>query len=199
MNTDKKNRKLWWGLGAILAALYFGPQMVESSRRMALYRQQLEARQTHAANASPTPASLATPMPTPNAALASYFGIWTGQQAQADHDVCQLALEMRETTLGQLTAYPRLACYPTPYLFGGKKFDARVALAKSMSPISAVLTGTPKDGAVSFHVDKTIGATPEGCAITSFSVTPFGNNQIAAEWQDGNCGKGEMMLSKVSK
>jgi hypothetical protein len=204
MNMNNKNRKLLWLVGAVVAALYFGPQMVESSRRMAIYRQQMEAIKARTTNAGANATGgaglpAATPAATPNAALLSLTGIWQGEQAQADHELCQLAVEIRESGPDQLAGYPRLACWPMMPYVPGQKFNPSTALAKSLSPISAVLSGTVKDGAVAFRVDKTIGATVEGCVLTSFTATPFGNGQLAVEWQKDKCGKGEMILRKVMK
>ena len=47
-----------------------------------------------------------------------------------------------------------------------------------LDPEEAVLTGTVEGGAVQLHEDKNIGTASHGCAVSSFVVTPFGNNFI---------------------
>lgn len=126
--------------------------------------------------------------------------MWEGQQAQPNRDLCQMNLEMRDNGAGLLAAYPRINCVALmPYLPGPHKLDPASAAAKSMSTVSAVLTGTIKDGELAFHVDKAIGATFDGCTLTSFTVTPFGRDEVAAEWQNGTCGRGQIMLRRVGK
>jgi hypothetical protein len=201
MNSNGKNRKYLWAAGAVLVFLYFAPAALQSFRQAAYYRQQEEAARTRtqaakgAAQAAPPAA--ASPSPTP---LSNFIGMWQGEQAQANRDLCQMALEMRDNGAGELTAYPRISCVALmPYLPGPHKLTAAQAAAKSMSPVSAVLTGNLKDGAVAFHVDKTIGATFDGCTMTSFIVTPFGNDEVAAEWQNGTCGRGQIMLRRMGR
>src|ERR1700694_2714204 len=205
MNTNDKNRKLLWVGGAVLAVLYVAPQALQSFRQTAFYREQMQAANARAHNgrgasattgAAPAASGSANiPALAANPSLGAFTGVWQGQQAQANHEVCQLAVEMRENVPGRLTGYPRLVCYPLPSYYPGQpKVNPGTAFLKSMSPISAVLTGSLKDGAVVFHVDKTIGETAEGCALTAFTVTPFGNDQAAAEWQNGRCGNGQMVL-----
>jgi len=207
MNNNGKNRKLLWAAGAVLVFLYFAPAALQSFRQAGYYRQQEEAKERAQAGrgglapASPSPNvstnAPASPSATP---LGNLNGMWQGEQAQANRDLCQMNLEMRDNGAGGLTAYPRLNCVALmPYLPGPHKLDPASAAAKSMSTVSAVLTGTIKDGEVAFHVDKTIGATFDGCTLTSFTVTPFGKDEVAAEWQNGTCGRGQIMLRRVGK
>lgn len=207
MDTTHKNRKLWWAAGAALVFLYFAPTALQSFRQAAFDRQQMEAKARAQAGrggaqpAAPSPNvsanASASPSPTP---LSNLNGMWEGQQAQPNRDLCQMGLEMRDNGAGLLTAYPRINCVALmPYLPGPHKLDPASAAAKSMSTVSAVLTGTIKDGELAFHVDKAIGATFDGCALTSFTVTPFGKDEVAAEWQNGTCGRGQIMLRRVGK
>jgi hypothetical protein len=63
-----------------------------------------------------------------------------------------------------------------------------------MNPNAAVLTGTVKDSAIHFRADKDIGGDIRGCTVTSFTLTPFGAYQLAAEWEAGKCQGGNMLL-----
>jgi hypothetical protein len=209
MNNNGRNRKLLWAAGAVLVFLYFAPSALQSFRQATFYRQQAEARasaqagrgtaQAAAPSASPTNVSANAPATAATIPMSNFTGMWQGQQAQPNRDLCQMALEMRDNA-GGLSAYPRINCVALmPYLPGPHKLNPEQATAKSMSTVSAVLTGTRKDGAVAFHVDKAIGATFDGCALTSFTVTPFGNDEVAAEWQNGTCERGQIMLRRVGK
>jgi hypothetical protein len=47
--------------------------------------------------------------------------------------------------------------------------------------------------------DKTVGTDINGCAVTEFTVTPFGTNVVAAEWKEGACAGGNMLLQEVGQ
>jgi hypothetical protein len=67
-------------------------------------------------------------------------------------------------------------------------------------PDSAILSGKVENGSIRFHVDRTIGKDINGCAIASLTLTPFGPNQLAAEWQDGGtCHGGHVILRNDNK
>jgi hypothetical protein len=69
-----------------------------------------------------------------------------------------------------------------------------------MDPEAAILTGTMRqDGAIQFHVDKAVGSDSNGCAPTSFTLTPFGSNQLAAEWQEKTCGGGHVLMQRAPR
>lgn len=62
--------------------------------------------------------------------------------------------------------------------------------------MSAVLTGVSEKGSVLFTLDKAIGKTPDGCSIEGMTVTPFGVDQLSAEWKDTSCKGGQILLRK---
>lgn len=70
-------------------------------------------------------------------------------------------------------------------------------LLNHMNPDAAVLTGAVEKGAIHFQAEKTIGTDINGCAVTEFTVTPFGTNLVAAEWKEGTCAGGSLMLQKA--
>lgn len=203
MNTNSSNRRWIWIVGIAVAVLYFGPQAMQSFRQAALYRQSLNSQPQNAHSvaaftgqaqpvgaAATAPASVKTPVNT-------LLGTWQGQQAQADRELCQLGLEIREGSPGMLSGYAKVTCWPLVPDVPGRSRITNVV--RSLSPASAVLTGQMKDGAVAFQIDKTIGASVEGCVLTAFSVTAFGNDQIAAEWQRDHCGKGQMVARRMGR
>jgi hypothetical protein len=68
-----------------------------------------------------------------------------------------------------------------------------------INPDAATLTGTVEKGAIHCHADKTVGTDINGCAVTEFTVTPFGTNVVAAEWKEGACAGGNMLLQEVGQ
>ncbi len=77
--------------------------------------------------------------------------------------------------------------------------NQKVALLNRMDPEAAILTGTMQDGAIHFHPDKNIGTDINGCSVSSFTLTPFGANRLATEWQAGSCQGGHMVLAKAPR
>jgi hypothetical protein len=71
------------------------------------------------------------------------------------------------------------------------------AVLNRMSPATAVLSGLMDSGSIHCHVDKTIGTNSNGCAPATFTLTPFGTNQLAAQWDEATCSGGHMILWKV--
>lgn len=203
MNITNRNRKKLWLVGAILVLLYFAPSALQSFRQAALLRERQRAAEAAAQAWRNAPA--AVPADAPSAAviaeIGSLIGVWGGQQAQTNHEICQLALEVRNQAAVQVTGYAKLVCYPLPSYYPGQpKVDPGTAFLKAFTPIEAVLTAALSGtGAIPFHIDKAIGASVDGCALTSFTVTPFGNDQLAAEWQKGTCPGGQMTLQRIRK
>ncbi len=196
-----KNRKLLWFIGAALVVLYFAPSAIQSFREAAAYPQPMEAMTARTQNArgvTPNNAAPAYAPLLPAARVSNLAGIWQGQQAQGNRALCQLALEIRDGAPGVLAGYTKLSCFPL--VLPGQQPPGPVAnILRSQSPASAVLAGEIHDGAVAFRITKTIGTTVEGCSITAFSVTPFGNDQIAAEWELGACGKGQIVAGRLRR
>jgi hypothetical protein len=77
--------------------------------------------------------------------------------------------------------------------------NQKEALLNRMDPDAAILTGTMQDGAIHFKTDKNIGTDINGCSVSAFTLTPFGSNRLAAEWQAGSCEGGHMVLAKAPR
>jgi hypothetical protein len=197
-----------------IAVFHFAPSFINSSSRAAFIRQQQAAqaaRQTAARPASPLPASDAASADT--AAIHgiptqfdSLTGIWQGAGPLPGQDMCSLRLELRKspTDPGRFAGFPILACRPvmTPFTRPSPA-QLQNTLSAWMTPMTAVLSGAPQNGVIQFTVDKAIGKTPSGCAMTSFTVTPFGSDMISAEWQEGQCPagdqRGQILLRRMGK
>lgn len=65
-----------------------------------------------------------------------------------------------------------------------------------MNPDAAILTGTVEKGAIQFRADKTIGTDVNGCAVTDITITPFGASAVAAEWREGACQGGNLLMQR---
>jgi hypothetical protein len=145
-----------------------------------------------------TLASATAPAAAAPASLGKLSGIWRGRAALEGRGICDLRFELREKEPSQFTGYSSFTCVNAGALMSAKdRGNARSAMLNHMNPDSAILTGKIENGAVQFHVDKSIGTDINGCAATSFTLTPFGTNQLAAEWQAGTCRGGHLVLQKV--
>jgi hypothetical protein len=135
--------------------------------------------------------------PAPPARLA---GIWRGRAALEGRGICNLRFELGEKGPDAYSGYSSFACTnAAPLMSAGNRRNPRSALLNRMDPDSAILTGSLQNGAIRLHADKTIGTDINGCAVTSFTLTPFGANQLAAEWQAGECQGGHMMLARARR
>ncbi len=142
---------------------------------------------------------MASTVPMPSAG--ELLGKWEAQATLPDRGVCTEKLELRQSGQGMFVGYSSLLCINLNPYMGGAKPDYRGAALAALdryNPVASVLTGAWENGSLKFHAEKNIGVNPaEGrCAMTSFSVTPFGS-QIASEWQDGSCGGGQLLLKKT--
>ena len=110
---------------------------------------------------------------------------------------CNVKLELRrkEGDAAHIAGFPVINCLsmtaPNP-----RDPRAPQKMLARLSPLSAILTGSNVNGALQFTVDRALGKTVEGCGITSFTVTPFGEGQISVEWQDAPCQGGQLLLRK---
>lgn len=207
MNINYKRK--WWIVAAVLVALYFAPQAVRSFREAGAYQQQLQGLQARAQAARPgnapatvasVPAASGSAQIPPAIQASKLAGVWSGQQADTNLELCQVQIEVRDKGQGEVNGYVKMLCYPTgAYYEAHPKTNVQETFMKAMTPMAAILSGTIKDGTVAFHVDKTIGTGLDGCALTSLTVTPFGTDEVAAEWQKTNCPGGQMTLSRSSK
>jgi hypothetical protein len=200
MNTTSKQRLLWI-VGITLAGLYYcGPSIINSSRRASQVRPGANAGK--AASPLPVPASSADSSGVAGASpeLDKLFGIWQGA-APLPVGMCNLKIELRrkEGDPSHFAGFPVLACIPVMPNLSPEAGVTQQALLASLTPVSAVLTGTAANGSIQFAVDKVIGKTLAGCALTSVSVTPFGADQISAEWQEGTCPGGQLLLKRIGK
>jgi outer membrane protein len=191
---------------------YFAPSFINSSRRAAFIRDQRAAQAIAAAQAQkaakPLPASGAAGISQPSPAIPTQFdsliGVWQGAAPQPGLGMCNLRLELRRPDPAHFAGFPMLACMPIMSPFSKPSAaQTKSAVMSAMSPMSALLTGAAQGGSIQFSVDKVMGKTPSGCVLTSFTVTPFGNDLISAEWKEGAClageQRGQILLKRMGK
>ena len=216
MTTENK-KKLFWIAGIALAVLYFGHSFIKFGPPLPAGRPASPA-QTAAANAAAQRAATGNemrarsgvPLPVPGAApnagvppqplpFDNLLGTWQGLATFSGSTFCGMKLELRrkQDAPDKYAGFPELLCTPASAMGG-------VARGKvpQVSPMSAVFTGSAGDGAIIFTLDKALGTSAEGCSLSTLSVTPFGTDEIAAEWSEGNCDHpqhGQMMMKRSGK
>lgn len=201
---NPKQKKLMWIAGIAVAIWYLSPIFINTARQQAFIRQQQAAQiaKAQAAKAAQQAAQVPTlPAPgtipgAPNSMTqtASVLGIWQGMAIIDGVGNCNLKLELRNATEpGQITGYPVMVCVQIPIISSGPKTIAQ------FTPASAVITGKQGDKSVDFTVDKTTSKGAGRCSFTSFTVTPFGTDQISAEWKQDQCPGGQMLLKRIGR
>jgi hypothetical protein len=205
---NPKQKKFLVVAGIVLAIVYFAPSYINYQRRLAFVRAQMAAHQ-----AKPSPAQGASPLPVPAGAqtpsttaptsttiadappqIDALIGVWQGIAALPNRGMCTLKLELRKN-LEQISGFPVLVCMPMtqPAMRPGNPN----AFLTQMTPEAAVLSGAFTNGAIDFRVERIIGKGPNGCELTAFTVTPFGTDQIAADWKESNCAGGQILLNRL--
>jgi len=211
MNLTNK-QKLFWLAGIAVAVIYFAPRFVRFGPPLPMggrpaptqpNRNSPPARPGVPTPASGLPANGATipPQPLP---FDSLVGAWQGFVPPSGSSFCTMKFELRRKTGApdKYAGFPELLCMPTSAMAGGGFRPGRIPSMPQMNPVSAILTGTAASGSIAFTVDKTIGASSDGCSLSAFNVTPFGADQIDVDWQTGNCDKpqrGQMMLRRTGR
>jgi hypothetical protein len=181
MNLTTEQRKWMWIAVAVIVFWYFVRPMIFYAMQMTAYRAQYArmaaVRQQQAKAAAPTPATLGIP-------LNKLLGIWEGKTAIEGRGNCALKFELRQSPDVRLAGFSTLNCQP---LRGNVSAD----------PETAILSGAANKGSFQFRVDKVVGPDRNGCAPMAFTLTPFGVNQLAAEWQEQGCPGGHAILRRT--
>jgi hypothetical protein len=128
----------------------------------------------------------------------AFQGVWQGQSVIA-RGLCTLELEIRgQREDGRVAGFSSLTCLPLTRAQAQQMGNA-AALFSRLTPTSAILSGAWEKGALRFSVEKNIGggAKGTGCAMHSFTATPFGTSALSTEWIDAACGNGQLMVKKI--
>jgi hypothetical protein len=201
--TKQQQKALLICLGVIVAS-YVVRWLYASAQELANRQKQINLAQQRAKAAPRVPTTSAPAKPSRPVSpfvttLSNLSGFWKGQNLVAGQGFCTLGLELRELeTPANYTAYSTLSCMAPPSLWGlkgGQLLPPR--MRDEMLPTAITLQGTPENGAIRFQVDKTVVSPMSGCATTSFMVTPFGTNRIAAQWREGLCQGGQILMARI--
>jgi len=213
--TDKQKKALLI-CGGLFVASYIVRWLVTSAQQAAFLQQQAIIAAQQRANAAKN-AQKENP-PAQNAKgkgkqekrpplwvltdLSNLSGTWQGSRLLARKGMCTLLLEMRpipEKT-EDYKGYARFNCVPpaglTSFYNGGVLPKQQ---RDNLNPVAMVLTGVPEEGSLHFVLDKTVVTPNDDCETTEFNVTPFGANQVAAEWREGVCRGTQLILNKSGR
>jgi hypothetical protein len=137
------------------------------------------------------------PVPVAPPRDAGMLGKWqSAPMMLANRGICTLWVEMvrKPEEPDKYTGAATLSCAPS-VLFGGPKANVSPAMMLArLNPLSAVMSGVWASDSIAFRVDKVLNAG--GCAWKGFSVSRFGSQNVAAEFEDG-CGGGSMVLRRA--
>jgi hypothetical protein len=177
MNTTQKQR-IFWLAGLAVAAVYIAPSFFH--RRPPVVP----------LPGAPGAGNVFDPLNT-------IAGLWQGVAPLPGRGTCILRFELRRKgdDPGQFSGYPRMVCVPSVPILRGPA----AANATPPKPMAAILTGKTAGGAIEFTVDQVIADSLAGCVFTSFTVTPFGTDQIDVRWKEGMCEGGQMTLRRVGR
>ena len=200
--TDKQRKLIW--IGAALAGTYFfAPTLINHARQAFSTPEPTIAKPSAAKPApiAPTPV-VVTPQQASEAQIARQLtGDWIGGGVQPALGLCRVGLQIKRDPLKEdtVTGYSTTSCNPAFALTGqtATRENRARAAAIATAPTSVIMTGKVSATAIDFTIDKSIGVPIDGCSITSFTATPFGE-ALAAEWKAGTCQGGQMILKKVA-
>jgi hypothetical protein len=124
-----------------------------------------------AGNAAPSPAD-------------AFLDIWRGVVAVQGKGKCNVRLEVRPSMheANTFLGYPTVTCLPAGPI--GSQASAADKFIDAINPDAAIFTGTIENDAIKFKTDKFSCKDSRGCAPDSMTVTPFGANALALEWQE---------------
>ena len=193
----EKQKKIAWAIAALLICIHFAPRFWGVIHPAASHAEVGKPSAAHYIPQAPPP-----PPPSPEAiAAAKYTGVWVGSALMPDQSRCTIKLEVRvdDPLTKQLKGYESKTCIPSTLSFLGARPSPKTIheAIVDTAPVSSVMTGRPQDGGLSFTVDQTIGAPPDGCQLSGFNITDFGLSQVMAQWQEGTCPTGKMLLKKA--
>jgi hypothetical protein len=195
----KQKKFLIVGVLVVLAA-WFLPSYITYQRQLAYVRAQIAARQAKLAQQplpAPPPPVATKPPATPSAPqLDSLLGVWQGAAPLGNRGMCTMKLELRAGNAPeQFAGFPVLLCMQAA-AGAMRPANPNVFLAQ-MTPQAAIATGTAKDGGIFFYVDRIVEKGASDCEMASLTATPFGNDQLAAEWKENNCAGGQILLNRL--
>jgi hypothetical protein len=192
---NKKRRNILLICVAIFLISYIARSIVTTQMRIAYARQQALRRQARPKAASAMTENPAAPTDPP---LANLSGVWEGRgRVPGGRGLCDLRLELKQSDPAHYSGYSRFSCMSVEALTNPKDVNVMANMVDHLNPDAAILTGAAEKGAIHFRADKTIGTDINGCTVTELTITPFGTSAVAAEWKEGTCQGGNLMMQRA--
>jgi hypothetical protein len=138
------------------------------------------------------------PLVAEAAALGNLSGVWEGRgRVPGPRGLCDLRLELKQSEPGHYSGYSRFSCISMDPLTNPKDINAATNIVNHLNPEAAIMTGIVEKGGIHFKTDKAIGTDISGCSVSELTVTPFGASALAAEWLEGECSGGNLMMQRA--
>ena len=192
MKLNEKPRNALLIVALVLVLIHFAPKIVSAFQRPA------QPKPSPVRVATPAPAVPPVPVIEPQFAILQ--GKWTGTFLKPKY-VCDTKLELHANALAAnpFTGYTTMTCRPTDIsaaIRPGKPVNFIEAMIKASTPASAIYTGKVEGPFIELHLTQTIGKQQDGCQPTAYSLTPFGDSQLAAKWDDNPCEEGQVVMKR---
>ena len=199
-----EQQKRWaWIIGAVLLVVHFAPSMLSSLRGMAhpapaVHSNVSLVRSTPVAKPAPPPL---TPQQLQDAQMAKLMGVWIGSTVQPDRGSCKVRLELlkKPDVPDLFSGYSTRVCGPSFAYLDSKPTlgTMKRSVLNQMTPVSDILSGPAVNGSITLSLNQSIGKSPNGCQLTSFTLTPFGQAQLGASWTEDKCNGGQMVMARA--
>jgi hypothetical protein len=149
---------------------------------------------------TPTPEAH-SPDPAGWARMKAYVGKWSGRMVEGEA-ITIFTFELREnpSVEGGFSGYSETVAMPfagpaAAAVVNGKAGANPVAMIfAAMTPKAVSWTGEPDKKGITFRVEKRVGK--DKCPMTSLTLSPFGTEQLLAEWKTEGCSDGQVLLAK---
>jgi hypothetical protein len=196
--TDKQKKYIGVAVAVLLFVHLFGAKVVTFVRSTIAAHQTAPIPKPSPLHPAVMPApATASAQPQVNKQLMDYYsGIWTAHVLpNQEGNACDFRLEMRVNPEqpDKLMGYLTKTCFPAV----GVQHRSAATLANDISPVSSIMIGTIDRDYIVFAIDQTDGTHPGDCPLTEFSTRVFGLGGLNAEWKDGTCDSGSVLLTKA--
>ena len=202
-DTQKKGA---WAVGAVLLLVHFAPSIFAALHGMsfpwshpapAVISKPSAARYAP----SPLPVPTLTPAQLADAQWQKMTGIWAGTTVQLDRGSCKMRLELQSKPDAPeyFSGYSTRVCGPSLPFMNDKVTAGHLkdAYLNQITPVSDILSGIPINGSLTLNLDQAIAKSPDDCQLTSFTLTPFGQSQLAATFTQDKCQGGQLLMGRA--
>ena len=128
-------------------------------------------------------------------------GIWAGTTVQLDRGSCKMRLELQSKPDAPeyFSGYSTRVCGPSLPFMNDKVTAGHLkdAYLNQITPVSDILSGIPINGSLTLNLDQAIAKSPDDCQLTSFTLTPFGQSQLAATFTQDKCQGGQLLMGRA--